>query len=1472
MGISDNQRNKLRKKAEAIFREQGDIAPELLNKNIDALLEEISIYQIELEEQNKELQAAQLNTLIQKNKFIDLFDNAPIAYAILDQHKRFINANKNALFLLDTDLNHLKTQNFTNFVHPDDQDQIYFFFKSLQKSNDEKNTTIRIINRQKEIVTAQILVKPDFKDGLTYRISITDITEQTQLAHEARFKGEIISGINDCVIAFANGQINFWNNGAERLMGYRSDFATGKNPAFIFEEFDAEFFERIQPQAQLLDKKHYWNARTATSECITVEVSFSKLETSPTNETTFILFCRDVTMQQQANAILNRTRAQIDNILNSIDDYIYISNPETFEVLFANRPMLEKFPNIAKEPCYKAIYGSNNKCSFCKIDQLINNKTNTGNTQEVYNESDHCWYNVSEKKIDWDAHQTAVVHKLNNITELKTAEQARLENAEMFAKLAIAANDAIVMINDQGLIRFWNPHAEKLFGYTEQEAIGQNLHKLLTQEPMTNQALNGLNKFAESGHGKVIDKTYEMPARRKDGTVFIAELSVASVKVKDHWHAIGIIKDITQRKEKEKQLAESEERLKTIVNNIKDAIFIHKLNGDFIDSNEAFSRLTGYTSEELKTLNASILISKKGQSFYAENLKKILNGEEFIGEEEIITKSGTIVPVEINASLINYKDQKAILVSGRNLTDRIHDRQQLLESENRFKTMADNIPDAIYLHKLDGQFIDTNRKAIEMLGYSHAEFMKMKPTDISGTYRKPEDFGNIMTILMSKQQTTFEDTHITKDGRTIPVTIIATIIDYRGTKSVFAVAHDITNRKKVEREQIKLISQLNHLSHSATKLISLEQIIDILKFTGNSINTVLSDAIIVVHEFQGNQLHIVNFFDDKAIALDAFKQITAKNPLDKGYNLTEEKINLYKTGKLEKAPSLADLLAPYYDKQYIERLTKKLEIVETYTIGIASQNKLYATINLILRAPLSYSEKEYIQALVHQASIAIQRKMDMNALVEAKNNAEEANRARNTFLTNISHEIRTPMNTILGFTEILAKDSDNAKTRSYLQAISSGSRKLLELINDILDLSKLDAGNMPILPIPTSIETLLSDMAWQLKMGAKQKGLEFTIDVEPDVPQIVKIDQTRLRQVLHNLISNAIKFTKQGLVSVEIRTHNKTRRTTNLIIKVNDTGIGIEQSEIEKITDSFMQADNRDARKYDGTGMGLTIAKKITELMNGTLTIESFPGKGSSFIIQLNKVEIIENIAPGTLSTNIANTTFKKEKILLVEEDANQAQHLENLMRQHNLVIITAESGDQAFAFAHEFMPDLIIINLTTQSNKSIGTAEAIKSSELTQHIIILAITHQNTNDFANAQKAKYFTDILNPPITKPQLINKIAQYINCEQPEIIEPGEFNDRYGIRNIATKNLTSMVDELQKTATPLCNTLAKRQPLSKVREFAQIIEAIANKHNAEPLIEYHKDLKTSIDAFDITEMRKLLEEYNHIIQTLTELIEK
>ena len=377
----------------------------------------------------------------------------------------------------------------------------------------------------------------------------------------------------------------------------------------------------------------------------------------------------------------------------------------------------------------------------------------------------------------------------------------------------------------------------------------------------------------------------------------------------------------------------------------------------------------------------------------------------------------------------------------------------------------------------------------------------------------------------------------------------------------------------------------------------------------------------------------------------------------------------------------------------------------------------------------------------------------------AQLSAEDAMQAKQQFLSNMSHEIRTPMNAIIGFTNVLLKSKVDKAQEEYLTAIKVSGDALLVLINDILDLAKVDAGKMTFEQTPFNLATSLSAMLQLFNIKMKEKNLALVEQFDTAIPEIIMGDPMRLRQIMLNLISNAVKFTEAGKITIRVALLKQDEKKVTIEFTVTDTGIGIHKNKLEHIFDDFGQAAYENSRLYGGTGLGLAIVKKLIEQQGGTIHVESKLGKGSAFSFQLPFVKTNQKIKDE--SEPLLNTQVETKNIrVLVAEDLPLNQLLiKIILSDFGFEVDIADNGKIAIEKLEQNKYDIILMDLQMPEMNGFDATAYVRNT-MKSNIPIIALTADVTSIDAEKARAVGMNDYISKPVNEQLLYNKIIQVL----------------------------------------------------------------------------------------------------------------
>jgi signal transduction histidine kinase/DNA-binding response OmpR family regulator len=492
------------------------------------------------------------------------------------------------------------------------------------------------------------------------------------------------------------------------------------------------------------------------------------------------------------------------------------------------------------------------------------------------------------------------------------------------------------------------------------------------------------------------------------------------------------------------------------------------------------------------------------------------------------------------------------------------------------------------------------------------------------------------------------------------------------------------------------------------------------------------------------------------------------------------------------------------------------------------------------------------------------RKKAQAALEIAIDKAEEATKAKSVFLANMSHEIRTPMNAVIGFSDLLKKTPMTSEQNSYLNTIKSAGNTLLNIINDILDISKVEANKIELNYSFFDLCSMMFDLTQYFDEKIRSKNLSFKVSCDHGGPLIVYLDEMRLRQILTNLISNAVKFTTSGYIGLGAEAVSNNDGTMDISITVSDTGIGIPQEDLHKIFDAFEQSGQSiHSKKYQGTGLGLAITKKFSELMNGSVSVKSEVGKGSAFTVTFKNVKTDGNSKKDAVRDENEHIPikFNKAKILVADDIESNRFLLTELCSGLGLETLEAVNGKEAVEKAKLYVPDLILLDMRMPEMDGYEAIEILKNDPATEKIPVIAVTASVMgNEMARIEKLR-FEGFVRKPVSLDDLVGQMKKVIKYE---VIE--EITDESSDQDENIKDVTLLTEKLSSVYKDQVNEAKQTHNFSQIRKIAYELDELAEIHGSGKLRTFSSGLMSAVEEYDVEKIKIFLDNFNDMTDTL------
>ncbi len=495
----------------------------------------------------------------------------------------------------------------------------------------------------------------------------------------------------------------------------------------------------------------------------------------------------------------------------------------------------------------------------------------------------------------------------------------------------------------------------------------------------------------------------------------------------------------------------------------------------------------------------------------------------------------------------------------------------------------------------------------------------------------------------------------------------------------------------------------------------------------------------------------------------------------------------------------------------------------------------------------------------------------------ARGVAEDSNRAKSMFVANMSHEIRTPMNAILGYADILDSALTNKEHKEYLASIKTSSKTLLTIINDILDLSKIEAGKIELHFDVINTESFFSQFQRIFAPKLEEKKLLYKVDIAPSTPAGLYIDEVRLLQIISNLISNAIKFTNAGHVLLKVYpeslkivedTPQKSGTFADLVIEVKDSGIGIPHHLQRSIFEEFVQAEDRQTQ---GTGLGLAITKRLVDLMHGSISLTSSSDQGSTFKIVLPEVVCFENFhhALPEDKVNPEFIEFEKATILVVDDFEINRNYLHDALKDTNISVVMASNGHQALIKVKKEKPQLIITDIRMPVMDGFELLKKIREDATLCHIPVIAYTASAMTESTKRIVNSDFAGMLVKPVLLRELYVELCKHLpyKSTMPETVDQHSVNEYVEERIV---RLEELIETLDNDFTTRCDAFKKRQPIAEIKDFGHDLKNLGQLHHANNLIHYGDEMIRSAENFDIERILVFINRFPELVNKLKVLL--
>ncbi len=903
-----------------------------------------------------------------------------------------------------------------------------------------------------------------------------------------------------------------------------------------------------------------------------------------------------------------------------------------------------------------------------------------------------------------------------DITERKQTEEVlRLTQIAVDRSLA-----GVFWFDADGALVYVNEQACRSLGYRRDELIGARIAKF-DSDFSTEKRAELWQRLRTTG-----SFTFESRHWRKDGSQFPVEVAANYIKSGDKEYNFVFVRDITERKQAEITLRKSEEQFRSIFEHAPlGIVLVDGADNRIALSNTAFQRLLGYSAAQLQHMTIEDIthpddIDQNLRQFRALLEERISN---YHMEKRYVRQDGAILWIDLTVSAIRDETGKPRYAMGmvEDITGRKRVEQALRDSEERFAKAFRASPAPMVITIIDtGQYLDVNEQWLKIIGYPREEIIGHISTEL-GIWVDPGERKRLTTQLRANGSLASVAVRFrTKTGAILNTLLSAEIIHLGEQTVMLSLIYDVTERKR-EEDALRLTQQ--SVDCARDTIVWLNEDARII-YANDAASTTLGYTR---EEFLTMNIHAIDPDFPPEAWLPHIEELRRRK------SMTFESHHRAKDGRIlpvEVTCNYVEYNGRFYSFAFNRDITERKQ-----------------------------AEAELRQLNQELEARVAARTAELSA---AKEQAEEANRAKSMFLANMSHELRTPLNAVLGFSAILRRDQAlTADQRESLDIINRSGEHLLSLINDILDIAKIEAGHTEVRIASFDLSVLVQDIANMMRVRASEKDLLLRLEQSAETPHFIRSDEIKLRQILVNLLGNAIKFTQKGEVALRVGILPELP-TLRLFFEVQDTGVGITAEDQTRIFEPFTQVGQMVGQK--GTGLGLAITRQFIELLGGRISVTSQPGQGSCFRVELPAKIATAAEKPSESVHHRVVVGLEPDqpdyRILVVEDQMENALLLRRFLEGAGFQVRHSEDGAQGVALFENWRPHFIWMDRHMPKMDGIEATRLIRALPGGGEVKIVALTASVFAEQHNKLLAAGMDDIMHKPLQPEKIFDCMARHL----------------------------------------------------------------------------------------------------------------